>query len=90
MIGCGYEASGDARFYRRAMREHLSDAHGVGRPDPNKTFLGCFYKGCGFQVAGSEADVNTQMREHLVSAHAVNPENPEIPVEARRPRGGNR
>ncbi len=85
MIGCGYEAAGAVAFTRRAMNEHLAEAHGVGRPDPNKTFLGCFYSGCGFQAAGSESDVNKQLRDHLVIAHGINPEKPEIPADARRP-----
>lgn len=90
MIGCAYEASGDVRFSHRAMRDHLSEAHGVGRPDPNKTFLGCFYKGCGFQASGSEKDVVKQLKEHMISTHGVDPENPVIPEDARRPRRGHR
>lgn len=86
MIGCAYEAAGKGA--RRAFSEHLAEAHGVGRPDPNKTYIGCFYSGCTFQAAGHESDVNKQLRDHLVAAHGINPENPEIPAEARRPRGG--
>ncbi len=85
LLGCGFEASyTDAAMSRRVLSEHLSTSHGVGSSRGAEAHVGCFFGDCGFKVSGSAALTRDLLRDHLISVHKIDPENPEIPENARR------
>lgn len=86
MIGCDFETPdySDLKVRARALGEHQAQAHGIGRIKGNEAHLGCFFAGCTFRISGSAKFTEQALRDHLITAHQVDPENPEIPAEARR------
>lgn len=85
LLGCSFAAENSEPVMReRALREHQALVHGIGRVRGDESHLGCFYKDCGFKTSGSARFTQDTLRDHLIAEHNIDPENPEIPVEARR------